>query len=174
MFTVLTYLHFSFGRAPLNCLNATEGSWPKDGILRVQIQPEVRLKHQIPRFFSSEENRVLFHPCHTENSPFTEQQCAELSQDIRSFYDYESSKFKLKSQCYRMNLSDFMLQQQLIDNWKQFEKFEYIMADRKGKTFKGYQPGDIINEASLLTFYNLYLAFSGKLITKVKVIILTG
>ncbi|XP_066932012.1 membralin-like [Clytia hemisphaerica] len=159
LFSVLTYLHFSFGRMPLNCLNTTEGSWPRDGVLRVQIQPKVSLKHQIPRFFSSEENRVLFHPCHDENSPFTEQQCAELSTDMHAYYTYHSEKYSLLSQCYRMNLSDFLMQENFGD-WKLFENFEYIMTDKRGRTFKGFRPGDIIQEASLLTFYNLYLAFS--------------
>lgn len=160
MFSLLTYLHFSFGRMPLNCLNTTEGSWPKDGVLRVQIQPEVKLKHQIPRFFSSEENRVLFHPCHNENNPFTERQCTELSRDMQSYYNHKSEIFQRRSQSYRMNLSDFLMHQRIKD-WKQFENFEYVMSDRGGKTFKGYRPGEIINEASLLAFYNLYLAFSG-------------
>lgn len=36
-FFVLAYIHVAFSRAPTTCLNHVKDSWPRDGILRVEI-----------------------------------------------------------------------------------------------------------------------------------------
>lgn len=36
-FFVLAYIHIMFSRAPTTCLNHVKDSWPRDGILRVEI-----------------------------------------------------------------------------------------------------------------------------------------
>lgn len=36
-FFVLAYIHISFSRTPTTCLNHVKDSWPRDGILRVEI-----------------------------------------------------------------------------------------------------------------------------------------
>lgn len=60
-----------------------------------------------------------------------------------------------------MNLSDFMRRQQ-NKQWKDFESFEYVASDKTGKLFSGFKRGDIIGESNLISFYDLYLALSGK------------
>lgn len=36
-FFVLAYIHITFSRTPTTCLNHVKDSWPRDGILRVEI-----------------------------------------------------------------------------------------------------------------------------------------
>uniref|UniRef100_A0A1A7WIE2 Transmembrane protein 259 n=1 Tax=Iconisemion striatum TaxID=60296 RepID=A0A1A7WIE2_9TELE len=35
---ILAYIHIAFSRSPINCLEAVRDRWPRDGILRVEIQ----------------------------------------------------------------------------------------------------------------------------------------
>lgn len=35
---ILAYIHIAFSRSPINCLEAVRERWPRDGILRVEIQ----------------------------------------------------------------------------------------------------------------------------------------
>ena len=159
LFSFLSYLHFSFGKVPMNCLNSTVGSWPRDGILRVQIQPEYNLEKQIPRFYSPKQNLVLFHPCHNERK-ISSILCSSLSEHMESFYEYYDRQYDVKKQCYRMNLSDFMHQQDLY-LWKNYQNFEYIFSDRRGNLFNGFKRGEIIKEDRLLAFYEKYLSPTG-------------
>lgn len=39
-FAILIHLHVSFIRSPLTCLDEVKSNWPRDGILRVQIESE--------------------------------------------------------------------------------------------------------------------------------------
>ncbi|NXI50133.1 MBRL protein, partial [Chloroceryle aenea] len=38
VFFILTYIHITFSRSPVNCLEHVRDKWPRDGILRVEIQ----------------------------------------------------------------------------------------------------------------------------------------
>lgn len=142
----------------MHCLNATLDNWPRDGILRVQIQPGFGLKKQLPRFFSPRENMVLFHPCHNDKL-YSEEACHSMSADMKEYYRHKDNQFSYHDQCYRMNLSDFLFQRNDV-NWKKYQDYEYVVADRSGALFKGFIPGEIINEGSLLAFYEKYLAES--------------
>lgn len=35
---ILAYIHIAFSRSPINCLEEVRERWPRDGILRVEIQ----------------------------------------------------------------------------------------------------------------------------------------
>lgn len=35
---ILAYIHIAFSRSPINCLEHVRDKWPRDGILRVEIQ----------------------------------------------------------------------------------------------------------------------------------------
>ncbi|KAF3834675.1 hypothetical protein F7725_027233 [Dissostichus mawsoni] len=35
---ILAYIHIAFSRSPINCLEAVRERWPRDGLLRVEIQ----------------------------------------------------------------------------------------------------------------------------------------
>lgn len=35
---ILAYIHIAFSRSPINCLEHVREKWPRDGILRVEIQ----------------------------------------------------------------------------------------------------------------------------------------
>jgi len=158
LFSFLSYLHFSFGKVPMNCLNSTIGSWPRDGILRVQIQTEANYEIQLPRFYSHHHNIVLFHPCHSKKEG-NSSLCTSLATDLESFYKYHSELYAFKGQCYRMNLSDFMYAQR-SSLWKSYEHFEYIFSDKKGNLFKGFMPGEIVKEDKVVDLYDKYFASS--------------
>lgn len=38
MLFILAYIHIAFSRSPINCLEHVRDKWPRDGILRVEIQ----------------------------------------------------------------------------------------------------------------------------------------
>lgn len=38
MLFILAYIHIAFSRSPINCLEHVREKWPRDGILRVEIQ----------------------------------------------------------------------------------------------------------------------------------------
>ncbi|KAM9831716.1 membralin [Neosynchiropus ocellatus] len=44
---ILAYIHIAFSRSPINCLEAVRERWPRDGILRVEIQ---RNSSRVPIF----------------------------------------------------------------------------------------------------------------------------
>jgi len=156
LFTLLSYLHFSFSRLPMNCLNTTEGSWPRDGILRLQIQTHYSIDKDLPRFYSPVRNQLMFHPCH-DPSIFPQVACPTLKADMKSYYLYHERKYDIKSQCYRMNLSSF-LQESGYGHSKHFESYEYVFSTDEGEVFKGYSAGDLVKEDKLLEFYEKYLA----------------
>lgn len=45
---VLVYIHIAFSRSPTTCLEHVKHTWPKDGILRVEI---IRNAGQVMRHF---------------------------------------------------------------------------------------------------------------------------
>jgi len=156
LFTFLSYLHFSFGRSPINCLNGSNNSWPRDGILQVRIQPEVNLKRQLPRFYSINDNSVMFHPCHN-NNVLRKSTCDKISENLKKFHIFHQEKHRKLNQCYRMNLSDYLYIQQ-EKGYKKFADYEYVTTYNDGKLFEGYTYGDVIEESQLFKFYEKYLA----------------
>ena len=59
LFTTLSYIHFTFSKNPMDCLEKYHNNWPKDGILQVQIlKNQVKLAKQssLPPFFASKWN----------------------------------------------------------------------------------------------------------------------
>ncbi|XP_035987671.1 membralin isoform X2 [Fundulus heteroclitus] len=57
---ILAYIHIAFSRSPINCLEAVRDRWPRDGILRVEIQRNssraaVYLQHYDSSVFQEEE-----------------------------------------------------------------------------------------------------------------------
>ena len=160
LFSFLSYLHFKFAHTPTSCLNLTKSSWPRDGILQVRIQQEIVLKTQLPRFYSEKYNSYLFHPCH--NQRLTEsRKCKDIRLDMKRYYMHYNEVYKNRDQCYRMNLSDFMFNQN-EGYHKDFESYEYVVSDCDGKVFHGFTDGDIIKEYNVLSFYERYLSSSGE------------
>ncbi|XP_032069352.1 membralin isoform X2 [Thamnophis elegans] len=54
---ILAYIHISFSRSPINCLEHVRDKWPRDGILRVEIQR------------NSSRNPVFLQFCESERFP---------------------------------------------------------------------------------------------------------
>lgn len=53
---ILAYIHIAFSRSPINCLEAVRERWPRDGILRVEIQ---RNSSRAPVFLQNHDSTGL-------------------------------------------------------------------------------------------------------------------
>uniref|UniRef100_A0A3P9M778 Transmembrane protein 259 n=1 Tax=Oryzias latipes TaxID=8090 RepID=A0A3P9M778_ORYLA len=53
---ILAYIHIAFSRSPINCLEAVRERWPRDGILRVEIQ---RNSSRAPVFLQNHDSSGL-------------------------------------------------------------------------------------------------------------------
>ncbi len=58
MFTTLSYIHFTFSKSPMDCLDSVMDSWPRDGILQVQIMKNHLniTANKFPPYFASKYN----------------------------------------------------------------------------------------------------------------------
>lgn len=54
-FFVLVYIHLAFSRTPTTCLQHVKDSWPRDGILRVEIVRNVGQDYNIEQSYAKEE-----------------------------------------------------------------------------------------------------------------------
>ncbi|XP_012937116.1 uncharacterized protein LOC101851345 isoform X2 [Aplysia californica] len=52
--TILVYIHAVFAKAPMNCLEHVQSSWPRDGILRVEIARNVPENYTIISSYKKE------------------------------------------------------------------------------------------------------------------------
>lgn len=53
-FFVLAYIHIAFSRSPTTCLNHVKDSWPRDGILRVEIMRNPTQDYTIEQSYAKE------------------------------------------------------------------------------------------------------------------------
>ncbi|KAJ8717844.1 hypothetical protein PYW07_005774 [Mythimna separata] len=53
-FFVLAYIHIAFSRTPTTCLNHVKDSWPRDGILRVEILRNPSMDYTIEQSYAKE------------------------------------------------------------------------------------------------------------------------
>lgn len=53
-FFVLAYIHIAFSRTPTTCLNHVKDSWPRDGILRVEILKNPSQDYTIEQSYAKE------------------------------------------------------------------------------------------------------------------------
>lgn len=53
-FFVLAYIHIAFSRTPTTCLNHVKDSWPRDGILRVEILTNPSADYTIEQSYAKE------------------------------------------------------------------------------------------------------------------------
>lgn len=53
-FFVLAYIHIAFSRTPTTCLNHVKDSWPRDGILRVEILKNPAQDYTIEQSYAKE------------------------------------------------------------------------------------------------------------------------
>ncbi|XP_076259683.1 membralin isoform X1 [Rhynchophorus ferrugineus] len=54
-FFVLVYIHLSFSKTPSTCLNSVRDTWPRDGILRVEIVRNLQKGYSIEDSYAKEE-----------------------------------------------------------------------------------------------------------------------
>jgi hypothetical protein len=57
---ILSYLHIVFNRHPMNCLSEIQATWPRDGILRVEIVNNVTSDYGIKQSYEKEYSNDLF------------------------------------------------------------------------------------------------------------------
>lgn len=53
-FFVLAYIHISFSRTPTTCLDHIKSSWPRDGILRVEILKNPSADYNVEQSYAKE------------------------------------------------------------------------------------------------------------------------
>ncbi|XP_053558791.1 membralin [Bombina bombina] len=83
---ILAYIHIAFSRSPINCLEHVRDKWPRDGILRVEIQLNSSRAPIFLQFYDSDTFMGL------EKEPSNEEEEEELSMDM---YQNSSIKFEL-------------------------------------------------------------------------------
>ncbi|KOB64601.1 Membralin, partial [Operophtera brumata] len=54
-FFVLAYIHIAFSRSPTTCLNQVKDSWPRDGILRVEILRNADQDYSLEQSYAREQ-----------------------------------------------------------------------------------------------------------------------
>ena len=55
-FAMLVYIHLAFARHPVKCLEEVKDTWPRDGILRVEIMKEAPNNYGIDASYEKERN----------------------------------------------------------------------------------------------------------------------
>ncbi|KAM4708381.1 membralin isoform 1-T1 [Discoglossus pictus] len=85
---ILAYIHIAFSRSPINCLEHVRDKWPRDGILRVEIQLNSSRAPIFLQFYESD----TFLGMVKEPSNEEEEEEEELSMEM---YHNSSIKFEL-------------------------------------------------------------------------------
>eukprot|EP00096_Caligus_rogercresseyi_P012715 TRINITY_DN5421_c0_g1_i1.p1 TRINITY_DN5421_c0_g1~~TRINITY_DN5421_c0_g1_i1.p1 ORF type:complete len:669 (-),score=159.65 TRINITY_DN5421_c0_g1_i1:83-2089(-) len=69
-FLMLIYIHFNFGRNPVSCLEEYKDSWPREGILRVEIMQGPPMDYSLSMSYEKERKLQLKHRQNDELSAF--------------------------------------------------------------------------------------------------------
>ena len=56
---MLVYIHWQFAAHPLNCLDHVKDSWPRDGVLRVEIIPNAPPDYNLEMSYEKERRLQL-------------------------------------------------------------------------------------------------------------------
>ena len=59
-FASLVYIHVAYARNPVQCLEDIKGSWPRDGILRVEIMKNPPEHYTVEQSYEKERTLQLF------------------------------------------------------------------------------------------------------------------
>ncbi|XP_077463462.1 membralin [Stigmatopora argus] len=90
---ILAYIHVAFSRSPINCLEGVRERWPRDGILRVEIQRNSSRPPVFLHFYdSSQEGAALSLAALQEGGDEEEEEEEDLVPDV---YDNSSVQFQL-------------------------------------------------------------------------------
>lgn len=65
---MLIYIHGVFSKRPSNCLNYIQQSWPRDGILRVEIIPNVSANYSLIDSYRKEYGALNYHYLYGDGS----------------------------------------------------------------------------------------------------------
>lgn len=95
MLFILAYIHIAFSRSPINCLEHVRDKWPRDGILRVEIQRNSSRAPIFLQFCGAEKfPGMVVEPTAEEE----EEEEEEMSVDM---FENSSIKVKMCSLCAR-------------------------------------------------------------------------
>ncbi|KAM9331299.1 membralin [Gastrophryne carolinensis] len=87
---ILAYIHIAFSRSPINCLEHVRDKWPRDGILRVEIQLNSSRAPIFLQFYDSDTFPGLM------KEPLTEEDAEEDEEEMSvDMYQNSSIKFEL-------------------------------------------------------------------------------
>ncbi|XP_026852608.2 membralin isoform X2 [Electrophorus electricus] len=91
---ILAYIHIAFSRSPINCLEHVREKWPRDGILRVEIQRNSSRAPIFLQFYEAEGFQGLVREPDTGPAPARqdEEEEEEMTMDM---FDNSSVRFEL-------------------------------------------------------------------------------
>nr|XP_047123601.1 membralin isoform X2 [Hydra vulgaris] len=149
LYALLFYLHYSFVGSQLSCLNLKNGSWPRDGLLRVQISPGAYVDKYLTSGYETQD-RVVSQLCQLDKV-LNADLCSRY--DLQNYYIYYNKKHKMLNQCYRFNVSDFLysISKKL---WKGFDSIEIITESANSEIRRNSEQKKSRN--ILLTFYEFF------------------
>lgn len=91
MLFILAYIHIAFSRSPINCLEHVRDKWPRDGILRVEIQRNSSRAPIFLQFCGVEKFPGMVVESTTEEE---EEEEEEMTVDM-----FENSSIKVRTRC---------------------------------------------------------------------------
>lgn len=125
MLFILAYIHIAFSRSPINCLEHVREKWPRDGILRVEIQ---RNSSRAPIFLQFYETDGI-------------QGLVKESEEDGA----ESGEFVLQTDAEEEEMTVEMFDNSTV-------RFELDIEPRLNPSVSGGVPGSSLNESQDLSF----------------------
>ncbi|XP_061834283.2 membralin isoform X1 [Nerophis lumbriciformis] len=92
---ILAYIHIAFSRSPINCLEAVRERWPRDGILRVEIQRNSSRAPVFLQYYDSEEGGTGGGIAGLSLAALQEEEEEEEDEMMVEMFDNSSVQFEL-------------------------------------------------------------------------------
>ncbi|KAA0707879.1 Membralin Transmembrane protein 259 [Triplophysa tibetana] len=98
MLFILAYIHIAFSRSPINCLEHVREKWPRDGILRVEIQRNSSRAPIYLQFYETEGIQGLVKDPEedgSEGTPVVQTDAEEEEEMTMDMFDNSTVRFEL-------------------------------------------------------------------------------
>ncbi|XP_055039977.2 membralin isoform X1 [Misgurnus anguillicaudatus] len=125
MLFILAYIHIAFSRSPINCLEHVREKWPRDGILRVEIQRNSSRAPIFLQFYETEGIQGLVKESEEDGG--------------------ESGEFVLQTDAEEEEMTVEMFDNSTV-------RFELDIEPRLNPSVSGGAPGSSLNESQDLSF----------------------
>ncbi|KAK7119676.1 hypothetical protein R3I94_021489 [Phoxinus phoxinus] len=95
MLFILAYIHIAFSRSPINCLEHVREKWPRDGILRVEIQRNSSRAPIFLQFYETEGIQGLVKESEEGGSETRQPDAEEEEEMTMEMFDNSTVRFEL-------------------------------------------------------------------------------